>query len=139
MARKLVLAALVSAAAVLACKGSGPTMDIPPYPGSTQASSHPNQENAAGTLYRVRRQTPDSVRTVAAFYRKELGEARGWRETSSVGPAFTDGNFTVERPGQGTGTGAAIVPSRTGGYVVVYEVNDATYIEMWQWVPSGAK
>ena len=120
MTRNLVLAALVSCAALLACKGSRPTMDLPVYPGSTQASSHPNQESAAGTLSRIRRQTPDGVNTVAAFYRKELGAGRGWSEVTSIGPAFSDGNLTVERPGQG-GTGAPADPSRPGGFVVVYE------------------
>ncbi len=136
MARTLVLAAIATcAAALLACKGSGPQTDIPAYPGSSAAGGTPNQESPAGTLYRTRRKTPDGVPTVAAFYRKELADGRGWREVSSVGPAFADGNLTVDRPGQ-IGTAAPVDPSRTGGFVLVYEVDNATYVESWQWVPA---
>lgn len=136
-ARLALAAAIVSAALLPACSKSKPTMDLPVYPGSVQASGFPNQETAEGTLYRVRRRTPDGVRTVSDFYRKELVEGRGWQEVSSIGPAFQDGNLRVARPGQGAGTAEPIDPTRAGGFVVVFEVDNATYVEMWQHVPPA--
>lgn len=137
MRKDVVAAALLLLGSTLACFKSEPTMDLPVYPGSTQASGFPNQQSEAGTLYRVRRRTPDGVRTVSEYYRTELVTGRGWTETASVGPAFTDGNLKVTHPGQGAGTGAPLDPSRTGGFVVVYELDNATYIELWQHVPKA--
>ena len=137
MGRPLLLAAIVTVAALAGCKSPGPAMDLPVYPGSAQASGIPSQESPEGTLYRVRRRTPDGVQTVSAFYRKELVEGRGWSETASMGPAFTDGNLPVERPGQVNAAGAPVDRSRPGGFVVVYEVDNATYVELWQWVPAA--
>jgi len=73
---------------------------------------------------------------VAAFYRKELVEGRGWTERASIGPAFLDGNLRVDRPGMGAGTATPLDPTRTGGFVVVYESQNATFIELWQFVPK---
>jgi hypothetical protein len=130
--RNLLLAlALVSSPG---CK-KHPTMDIPMYPGSAQASVFPNAETAAGTLYHVRRVTPDGLNTVSDFYRKQLVEQRGWTEQLLVGPAFTDSNLTVERPGQ-IGTATPVDPTRPGGFVLVYASQDATYVELWQHVPA---
>jgi hypothetical protein len=139
MARTLVLAALVSGAALLGCKGSGPQMDLPMYPGSSGAGGLSNQESATGTMFRARRKTPDGVTTVAAFYRKELADARGWRDASSLGPAFTDGNLTVEQAGLATARGTLADPARGGGFVVVYELDGATYFDAWQWVPAATR
>jgi hypothetical protein len=113
-----------------------PTMDIPFYPGSSQASGIPNVETEAGTLIHMRRVTPDALRTVADYYRQQVVEQRGWSEQSALGPAFGDGNLQVERPGLNTSTAAPIDPSRPGGFVVVYASQNATYIELWQYLPT---
>ena len=134
--QSLLLAVALSLwAPLLGCKKHA-TMDIPVYPGSTQASGFPNVEGEAGTLYHVRRATPDGVKTVSDFYRRELVEQRSWTEQASVGPAFADGNLTVEKPGQ-IGKATPVDPSRPGGFVVVYASQNATYVEMWQHVPAA--
>src|SRR5690242_19838105 len=140
MARSFVLAALVScAAALFSCKSSGPAMDLPTYPGSSASGGLPSQEGTGGTLFRSRRKTPDGVNTVAAFYRKELVDGRGWREAASIGPAFADGNLTVDGIGFANATGTPADPTRPGGFVAVYEVDNATYVDALQWVPAVAR
>ncbi len=136
MGPKLMLALASVAVLLPACKKHA-TMDIPPYPGSSQVSAIPNQETEAGTLFHVRRATPDALRTVSDFYRRELVEKRGWSEQASVGPAFTDGNMRVERPGQMTATATPVDPSLPGSFVLVYESRNATYVETWQHVPPA--
>jgi hypothetical protein len=111
--------------------------EIPVYPGSSQASGHPNEESEAGTLYHGRRVTPDRATTAAAFYRTELVEKAGWTESQRVGPAFSDGNLTVDQPGVGPGRSAPVDPSRRGGYVLIYEQGNATFVETWEWVPAA--
>jgi hypothetical protein len=133
--RNLLLAFLGATVALPGCS-SRPTFDIPSYPGSMQSSGTPNRETEQGTLFRVRRETGDGVRTVAQFYRDELVAKRGWRESSTVGPTFLDGNLKVDRPGMGAGIATPVDPTKSGGLVVVYELDNKTYVEMWQHVPK---
>lgn len=114
-----------------------PTMDIPPYPNSTATASSPATESDAGTLYRLRRQTPDGVQTVAAFYREELVVKRGWTEGRGFGPTFTDGNLNVVWRGVGPGEAKPVDPTRSGGQVTIYEDNNSTFVITWQHVPKS--
>ncbi len=113
-----------------------PTMDIPPYPNSMATASAPAVDSDAGTLYRLRRQTPDGVRSVAAFYREELVVKRGWTEQQGIGPTFSDGNLNVVWNGGGPGEAIPVDPTRSGGQVTIVEDSDRTFIVMWQHVPK---
>ena len=132
----LLTAAALFCAPLAACKKHA-TMDVPVYPGSSQASSFPNVEGDTGTLFHLYRQTPDRMGTVATFYRKDLVDQRGWTEQKGFGISFTDGNMKVESPGQGTSSkGTVVDPSRPGGHVFIFESGDATYVEIWQHIPK---
>ncbi len=136
--RGLLAAAVLLGALVAGCKKHA-AMDIPLYPGSAQARGYANQESDTGTLFHLYRSTPDRGRQVAAFYQKELVEQRGWSEVPvAVGQAFSDGNLDVKMAGIGSGgsTTEVVDPSLSGGYVLVYEFQNATYIEIWQHVPN---
>lgn len=128
----------IAALFVLATMGCSnkPAMDIPQYPGSSQAGTTPNLEDETGTLYRLRRMTPDVARTVAAYYREELVVKNGWIEKSGIGPTFVDGNLTVTWQGSGPGVATPIDPTRRGGQVVIFEDSNRTFIAIWQHVPK---
>ncbi len=111
-------------------------MDIPPYPNSMATASAPAVDSDASTLYRLRRQTPDGVRSVAAFYREELVVKRGWTEQQGIGPTFSDGNLNVVWNGGGPGEAIPVDPTRSGGQVTIVEDSDRTFIVMWQHVPK---
>lgn len=133
--RPFLALALLLAGCALGCSKKQ-TLDIPAYPNSSQVSSTMNQESDAGTLYRLRRMTPDSVQAVVAFYRDELVAKRGWTEKKGIGPTFADGNLKVTWQGIGPGTAEPVDATRSGGQVVVYEDSNRTFIVMWQHVPK---
>jgi hypothetical protein len=130
----LLVVALLALTSLSACKKRA-KMDIPLYPNSQGQVSPPPVESEAGTMFHVIRVTPDGLQTVTEFYRRELVEQRGWSEVKSVGPAFADGNVTVDRPGQ-MGFATAVDPSIMGGFVVIYASQYETKFEIWQHVPK---
>lgn len=127
--------ALALAAGLTACSKK-PGLDIPSYPGSSQVSSTENVETDAGTLFRIRRATPDTIPQVAKFYETEMGQ-RGWKKGRGLGPTFTDGNIKVDWQGNGPGVAEPIDPTRTGGQVTVYGDSQKTFIIMWQFIPKA--
>jgi hypothetical protein len=139
MPRILLVACLALLCTPLASCKSRPKMDLPLYPGSTQSGPSPNVETDAGILFKTRRQTPDRVGSVAAFYAKELVQGRGWSEVAGVGSAFADGNLNVTRSGGMVVEALPIDATRRGGFVQTYEVQNVTYIETFQFVPASGK
>lgn len=128
---------LVAGLALLAAGCSKKGFDLPQYPGSSQFSAISNLETEEGTIYRIRRMTPDGVRTVAKYYREELVEKLGWTEREGLGPTFEDGNLALEWTGQGAGEATPVDATRKGGAIIVFEANDRTIIYLWQFVPKG--
>ncbi|MCM2334414.1 MAG: hypothetical protein NDI82_10760 [Anaeromyxobacteraceae bacterium] len=131
------LAALSLAVALAGAGCSKKGFDLPQYPGSSQAGGTPNLETEAGTIYRIRRMTPDGVRTVATYYRAELVDKLGWSESEGMGPTFEDGNLEVEWNGQGAGEASPVDPTRPGGTVMVFEADNRTFIYLWRFVPKS--
>ncbi len=135
IARMLACSSLL-ALGLAGCSEKKSAMDIPTYPGSAQISAVGNEESEAGILYRSRRVTPDSVRSVAAFYHEELVVKRGWVEKSGLGPSFGDGNLKVSWQGVGPGDTEVLDPAKSGGQVTVVEDGNQTLIAIWQHVPA---
>ena len=136
-APRLLLPSLLLALALAGAGCSKKGFDLPQYPGSSQVGGTPNLETDAGTLYRIRRMTPDGVQTVSKYYRAELVEKKGWTEREGLGPTFEDGNLELEWTGQGAGEATPIDPTKPGGTIIVFEADNRTFVYLWQFVPKS--
>ena len=130
------LAAVAVLGLALAGCSSKKRFEVPPYPGSSQTGSNPNETVEGGTIVRTVRTTSDPGVTVADWYRQELVQKLGWQEKKGLGPTFTDGNVEVTWQLAGPGDVKVLDATRPGAQVLIYEVSRTTYVRGWTYLPK---
>src|SRR2546423_4111404 len=115
------------------CKKHGPALDIPGYGGAMGMPKGPPIVDDSGTLIHAAWQTPDSLAMVRAYYTEQLVKGRNWHEVGNgLGASFAN-NMNYERE-----MGKPEDPAQTGGYVAIYDSDQRTLIDVWEFFPKAA-
>jgi hypothetical protein len=129
--------ALLLSGGLVACKAKAKN-DLQPYPGGSIVPSGGNVDSVEGTLFKVKQVTPDGTMTVSEFFRKQLVEGKGWTEPAPG--RFTDGNMKVDLTYiEFQDADAPLDASKPGGYVIVQDASDRTFIRLWRYLPKAPK
>ena len=126
--RVILIAGLVM---VAGCKKhSQPT--LPQIPDSNAVAGGGNSELAEATLFHSVYRYTGHANAVIAFYAPEM-EKRGARPATG---GFADDNIEHTGGFGSTGFAAPKDPTKPGVWLAVQEVQDATYIDIWESVPK---
>jgi hypothetical protein len=126
--RFLLLACLV---ALCACK-KHPQPTLPQIPDSSPMAGGGNNELPQATVFHTMYRYTGHSQAVFAFYGAEL-EKRGARR---VGETYVDDNLDHSGGFGSNGSAAPKDPTKPGVWLGVQEVQDATYVDLWESVPK---
>jgi hypothetical protein len=128
MKRAILLAGLVL---IAGCR-KRPQPTVPPMPDSSPMAAGGNNELPQATVFHTMYRYPGHANAVISFYKDEM-DRRGARPATG---GYGDDNLVHSGDFGKSGFAQPKDPTKPGVWLAVQEVQDATYIDVWESVPN---